>query len=108
MNVTHHIPNKIRRTTQQSSITSPSERLHYRNNSGGFRDTNRHFYRFGAIGSPDIVCVINGQSVGIEVKGPGGKQSDHQKQFQERLEAAGGRYILARSLDEVIADLLLS
>jgi hypothetical protein len=49
--------------------------------------------------------VINGVYVGIEVKRPGGKQSDHQKHFQESLEAAGGRYILARSLDDVIQGL---
>ena len=53
-----------------------------------------------------LELAIGGQYVGIEVKGPGGKQSDHQKQFQERLEGAGGRYILARFFEEVIADLL--
>jgi hypothetical protein len=39
--------------------------FHCRNNSG-------------AIGSPDIVCVINGQYVGIEVKAPKGKQNESQ------------------------------
>jgi hypothetical protein len=60
--------------------------FHYRNNSGGFRDAANHFYRFGAVGSPDIVCVVNGQYVWIEVKAPGGKQSEYQKEFQRRLE----------------------
>src|SRR5260370_41147793 len=69
--------------------------LHYRNNSGAFVDSNKHFYRFGAIGSPDIVCVIDGQFVGIEVKAPKGRQSDNQKQFQAELEAVGGKYILS-------------
>lgn len=76
--------------------------FHYRNNSGGFRDAANHFYRFGAIGSPDIVCVVNGQYVGIEVKAPGGRQSEHQKEFQRRLEEAGGRYVIASSLDDVL------
>jgi hypothetical protein len=49
--------------------------------------------------------VINGQYVGIEVKAPKGKQSEHQKEFQRKLEAAGGRYILAYSLDDVISEL---
>jgi hypothetical protein len=79
--------------------------FHYRNNSGAFVDSQKHFYRFGAIGSPDIVCVINGQYVGIEVKAPKGKQSDHQQEFQRKLEAAGGRYILAHSIDDVIVAL---
>ncbi len=76
--------------------------FHYRNNSGGFTDANKHFYRFGATGSPDIICVIKGQFVGIEVKAPKGKQSEHQKKFEQNVIAAGGRYILARSLDDII------
>lgn len=79
--------------------------FHYRNNSGAFADKAGHFYRFGAVGSPDIVCVVDGQYIGIEVKAPKGKQSDNQREFQRRLEAVGGRYILARSLDDVIAAL---
>jgi hypothetical protein len=76
--------------------------FHYRNNSGAFVDSQKHFYRFGVLGSPNIICVIAGQHLGIEVKAPKGKQSDHQKEFQKNLGAAGGRYILARSLDDVI------
>jgi hypothetical protein len=75
--------------------------FHYRNNSGAFVDAQKHFYRFGAIGSPDIVCVINGQYVGIEVKAPKGKQSENQREFQRALEGAGGKYILAFSIDDV-------
>lgn len=45
------------------------------------------------------------QYVGIEVKGPKGKQSDDQKEFQRHLEAAGGRYILAYSVEDVSAAL---
>ena len=75
--------------------------FHYRNNSGAFKDAAGHLYRFGAVGSPDIVCVIKGQFVGIEVKAIRGKQSLHQMVFQGNLEKAGGKYILARSLDDV-------
>lgn len=84
--------------------------FHYRNNSGAFAipaqgTHQRRFFRAGVVGAPDIVCVIKGQYVGIEVKAPKGKQSDHQKEFQRQLEAAGGRYVLAYSLDEVISAL---
>jgi Holliday junction resolvase len=84
--------------------------FHYRNNSGAFvfpqtATTSRRFFKAGALGSPDIVCVVNGQYVGIEVKGTRGKQSDNQKEFQRRLEEAGGRYILAYSLDDVVSAL---
>lgn len=53
--------------------------FHYRNNSAAFVDSLNHFYRFGALGPPDIICVIKGQYVGIDVKAPKGKQSEHQK-----------------------------
>lgn len=79
--------------------------FHYRNNTGATvigEGKGKRFLRFGAKGSPDIVCVINGNYVGIEVKGLKGYQSPDQKSFQEGLEGAGGRYILARSLDDVI------
>jgi hypothetical protein len=76
--------------------------FHYRNNSGAFVDSQKYFYRFGALGSPDIICVIAGQYLGIEVKAPKGKQSEHQKAFQRALEAAGRKYILAYSLDDVL------
>lgn len=75
--------------------------FHYRNNSGAFVDSDKHFYRFGTLGSPGIICVIDGQFVGIEVKAPKGKQSDHQKEFQRRLEEVGGRYFIAHSLEDV-------
>ena len=77
----------------------------YRNNSGAFTRDDGHFYRFGALGRPDIVCVVNGQYVGIEVKAPKGRQSENQKILQAQLEAAGGRYILAYSIDDVISAL---
>src|SRR3990167_9880577 len=76
--------------------------FHYRNNSGGFKNNEGHFYRFGALGSPDIIAVINGQYIGIECKGTGGKQSERQRAFQEQLETSGGRYILAYQPEDVI------
>jgi hypothetical protein len=80
--------------------------FHYRNNSGAFAipasaTHQRRFFRAGAVGAPDIVCVVNGQYVGIEVKAPKGRQSENQKTFQRGLEAAGGKYILAHSIDDV-------
>jgi len=79
--------------------------FHYRNNSGammGEYNGKRRIVRFGALGSPDIVCIVKGRYVGIEVKGTDGRQRDSQIEFQEQLEKAGGKYILARSLDDVI------
>jgi len=54
-------------------------------------------------GTPDILCVINGRFVAIEVKRPGGKPSKLQLAQLKRIEAAGGIAFIAESVDDVIA-----
>ncbi len=92
----------------QSSILDYLARrgvFHFRNNSGALpmqRNGQQYFVRFGAKGSPDIICVIAGRFVGLEVKDEKGKQSEDQKEFQRSLESAGGIYFLVRSIDEAM------
>lgn len=77
--------------------------FYYRQNTGVMRGSYKgksRFVRFGAVGAPDIVAVIGGKYVGIEVKARGGLQTDAQNIFQRRLEAAGGEYLLVRSFEE--------
>ena len=79
--------------------------FHFRNNSGAMQKEYKgksYFMRFGCPGSPDIVCCINRQFVGIEVKGEKGKQSEVQKVFENSLIDSGGKYILAYNLEDVI------
>lgn len=81
--------------------------FHYRNNSGGALlqnkpDGRKYRVQFGVRGMPDIVAVVNGIYVGFEVKTAIGKQSPHQKLFQDNLTHAGGRYFIIRSLDDLI------
>lgn len=76
--------------------------FHYRNNTGATKTASGGFMRFGAKGSPDIIAVVDGFYVGIECKMGSGRQSPDQKAFQEALEEAGGIYILARSIDDLI------
>lgn len=52
-------------------------------------------------GLSDLTAIKNGKTVYIEVKTPSGSQSAWQVQFQRDIEAHGGEYILARSLDDV-------
>ena len=76
--------------------------FHYRQNSGGIARGGR-YYKFCSInGVSDIIAIINGIYYGIEVKNEKGKQSKDQKIFEESLKNAGGIYILARSLKDVI------
>ena len=78
--------------------------FHFRSNTGAMtRDYKGHrrFIRFGTPGCPDIVCVIKGCFIGIEVKRPGAKQTPEQAAFQDQLILAGGNYILADCLEDV-------
>ena len=54
-------------------------------------------------GVPDILAVISGRFVAIEVKAPGGKPSKLQLAQLKRIENAGGVAMVAESVDEVIA-----
>lgn len=64
----------------------------------GFRkfDPNR-------IGIPDIMLVFHGQLIGIEAKRAGEKQKPEQIHWQQRLNAAGARYLVAYSWEDVAA-----
>jgi hypothetical protein len=88
---------------QRAIIDYLSMRRHFcwRNNSGAFKTEHGSFVRAGIPGSPDIVCCIDGCFIGVEVNGAKGELSDAQREFKSRLEKAGGRYFVARSIDDV-------
>lgn len=50
-------------------------------------------------GTADISATVFGLSVKVEVKIGNDRQSEAQKKYQERIEQAGGIYIIARSFD---------
>src|ERR1700691_3864750 len=80
--------------------------FHYRNNSGAAvvpatGNYARRFISIGTAGSSDIIAVVNGRYIAVEVKDAKGKQNENQKDFQQRLESAGGLYIVARRLEDV-------
>lgn len=86
--------------------------FHYRQNTGAFQSQYKgknSFVKFGTPGAPDIVMVVDGVYVGIEVKdsartcSPIDLLNENQKLFKQNLERAGGKYIIARSLDDVMA-----
>ena len=63
------------------------------------------FIRYGWPGLPDLFVIAGKRIVGIEVKAIDGEQSQAQFNFQVNFEKAGGIYILARSVDDVITAL---
>lgn len=53
------------------------------------------------VGIPDILAVVNGQLLGIEVKGAKGKLRPEQEEWKMKLEQSGARWMLARSVQDV-------
>lgn len=54
-------------------------------------------------GIPDMCAVKDGVIYGIEVKRPKGKQSENQLEFEGKFNTAGGKYIVARSLEDIMS-----
>lgn len=76
----------------------------WRNNNGALWDPKLRIYRNNPLMKPgiaDIIAVHNGKHIEIECKTDVGRQSPAQKIHQKRIEAAGGVYILARSVEDV-------
>jgi hypothetical protein len=83
--------------------------FHFRLNTGAFQAAykgRQRFVRFGSLGAPDIICIHNGLCIGVEVKGPEGFQSQSQVLFEREFTKAGGKYVLARSIEQVHEALL--
>lgn len=73
----------------------------YRQNTGAYKTERGGFVKFGFPGATDIVAVIRGIYVGIEVKDVRGQLNENQEIFKARLEKAGGIYLTIRNIDEL-------
>jgi hypothetical protein len=73
----------------------------WENNTGAALVGGRYI-RFGLKGSSDILACVKKIFVGIEVKVGRDRTSADQKKFGAALERAGGIYIVARSVEDVI------
>ena len=75
--------------------------VYIKNNSGAIK-TEKRFVRFGKRGSADFLCFFNGgRTYFLECKAPKGRQSEAQKDFQQRVEALGYQYMIIRQATEV-------
>lgn len=83
-------------------LLSAKKVFHWRNNTGETKTASGGYVRYGYPGSPDIIAVIKGKFVGIEVKSIKGKLSDNQELFKIMLELSGGDYHVVRSIDQLI------
>lgn len=72
-------------------------------NSGGMR-RGKSFYRFNdTAGVSDIVGLIppSGRFLAIEVKRPGGRPTEQQRQWLDAVRAAGGVGLVVTGLDDL-------
>lgn len=78
-----------------------------RTNAGSWTDEQGNVIMGAKAGTSDkTVCLPGGAFVAVEVKSATGRQTDAQKRYQQRLEAIGGVYILARSAADLRAGLV--
>ena len=82
----------VARTLQ--AIGALPDVLAWRNNSGALVDRYGRLVRYGAVGSPDILAIVGGWFLGIEVKKPGARQAPQQRKWQAACESAGGVYVV--------------
>lgn len=74
------------------------------NNQGNYSKKGDFYYKnkYQKNGIADILVIKKGIITFIEVKSKTGKQSEEQIQFQKEVESQGAKYLLVKSLDEVI------
>ena len=76
----------------------------YRINNGAVYDQKRKVFRKGVQrkGIPDIIGIINGRFIGIEVKIGKDRQSADQKEIEKEINDVGGVYFIAKSYDDYL------
>lgn len=81
----------------------------WRNNTGAVKidgPTRNRFVRYGTPGSSDILgCLPDGRFLAIECKSPIGRPTSDQLVFIKNIRDRGGIAFIARSIDDVIAEL---
>lgn len=77
----------------------------WRQNAGRVRTERGAWVSLGPTGISDIVGVMRGRPVFVEVKTATGKQRKAQIDFQAAVERAGGIYLVARTPEEAVAAL---
>jgi hypothetical protein len=79
----------------------------YRINNGATYDRAKNIYRAGVTkrGVPDIIGVLDGRFIGIEVKIGTDRQSSHQREVEVEINAAGGVYFIAKTYEGYVASL---
>lgn len=73
--------------------------------SAGLIEVDGRKIQMGQAGVSDRTVLIAGLWLAIEIKAEGGKLSPAQEAYRSRVEALGGTYVVARSVEELRAGL---
>lgn len=77
--------------------------FHYRQNQAAVK-TEKTFFRATSInGLPDIICIVQGLYIGLEVKTEDGRLNENQIETHRKIIGAGGLVYVVRSLKDVQA-----
>jgi hypothetical protein len=75
----------------------------WKNVSGGFFDGKRfrrHTSPFAIRGVPDVLGIVNGKFIGLEIKTITGKTSEHQDAWARKAQDCGALVGVVRSIGE--------
>lgn len=79
----------------------------FRVNNMGVYDAKRGVYRKGGTvkGIPDVIGLIDGRFIGIEIKFGSDRMSADQMEMKREIESNGGIYIVAKRYEQYVFDL---
>lgn len=83
-------------------IENKGELYFLRTGSGLIKTEKGHYFKTGKSGAPDISICYKGYAIYFECKTETGKQSEIQKEAEQKIIKAGGYYFIIRSLEEVV------
>jgi hypothetical protein len=78
----------------------------WRANTGAARGDDGRVIRFGYPGQSDLLGMVCGVFLGIEVKGPEGRQSADQSAFQSRVQEHLGVYLRANDFITTLREVM--
>jgi len=81
-------------------LNRETDGLFWQNDSIGIKGRKRQ-NQYRPNGVPDILGILDGQAIGIEVKAPKGKMLQSQLDFSSRMKQAGGLYFVVRSMQDL-------
>lgn len=106
LKITKKVERKVSEAAIQNTILQYlqiKKIFHYRQNQSAVKVDNRFLRSTSINGLPDIICIVDGIYIGLEVKTKTGRLNENQVNTHRRIIGAGGLVYVVRSLDDVKA-----